>query len=73
MKSGQIFVHMGNGTLYGIVGVSRDAQRDRWMIDYREYDIREGTYVGIRFSHLPEDFHREGRFKLAQGRVSEAD
>lgn len=50
------YYHPGTGHIYNVTGYVFDAERERWMVQYRREDGGE-AYV-----HLPEDFKREGRF-----------
>lgn len=59
---GRTFLHVSSRVLYVTTGISRDAERDRWMVKYREYDLNSNSLVGVEFAHLPEDFEKEGRF-----------
>lgn len=55
-RIGRLHYHPTTGGLYRIVGFTFDSQRERWLILYRSES------GGTVFSHLPEDFDREGRF-----------
>lgn len=54
--------HPKTGHLYVINGVVFDSQRERWMYTYVREIHDEEDDPRIVFTHLPEDFHREGRF-----------
>lgn len=58
---GKKFFHPGTQHLYEIMGITFDAERERWMVRYARVNTL-GDIIGIDFSHLPEDFGREGRF-----------
>lgn len=58
----KIYFHAGRGHLYKIVGYGFDSERERWMIMYRRVSVG-GLTSGPVFSHLPEDFDRDGRFQ----------
>lgn len=55
-RIGRRYFHPKSGGLYRVVGYSFDSERERWVLMYQ----RETG--GVVFSHLPEDFDREGRF-----------
>ena len=55
------YFHSKSGHLYTVTGVIFDAERGRWMLRYKQVNT-EGETFGVEFSHLPEDFNREGRF-----------
>lgn len=63
VKIGALFFHVGKRKLYRTVGVSFDAERDRWQVQYRaaHEDPKKGV-SGPTFTHLPEDFNRHERF-----------
>lgn len=69
-EKGAIYLHVGTQTLYKVVGVGWDSERDRWTIRYRavnrDPDVscedEWGPNTDFDFHHLPEDFFREGRF-----------
>lgn len=66
---GRTFLHASSRVLYVTIGITRDAERDRWMVRYREYDLNSNSLVGVEFTHLPEDFEKEGRFVEVAGRA----
>ena len=55
--------HPKTGKLYRVIGIGFDSERERWVIIYKPQSS-DGTdaYEAVPFFHLPEDFHREGRF-----------
>lgn len=60
-KIGKVYFHSGKGHLYEIIGISYQAEDDRWMLAYRQV-TKGGLKTGPVFCHRPEDFEREGRF-----------
>lgn len=52
-----LWFHPGQCKVYRIHDIGWDAERNRWMIHYTNW-ISEGHV----YTHLPEDFLREGRF-----------
>jgi len=62
---GTRWFHPKTGGLYFVEGFSFDGERERWMILYRKEqtdDCDNLDDTDFPFSHLPEDFFREGRF-----------
>lgn len=70
---GRTFMHVSSRSLYVVTGIVRDAERDRWAVKYREYDLNANALVGVEFTHLPEDFEKDGRFMEVAGRVTYAE
>ena len=58
---GKVFFHPGTGSLYKVTGHSFDAERERWMVNYVRTNA-DGDVFDQTYTHLPEDFRREGRF-----------
>lgn len=52
---GHRFVHTQTGMIVVIKRWSFDAERNRWLIVYKEQDLASQ----IEFAHLPEDFFRQ--------------
>ena len=56
---GHRYFHPKTGGLYKVVGIGYDSERERWIVRYVPEHPDE---LGFEFTHLPEDFNREGRF-----------
>lgn len=50
------FFHPKTQSLYHTSGISFDAERGRWMINYHPVHRNDGD--DFEYSHLPEDFTR---------------
>lgn len=61
------YFHPKTGSTYIVVGCSFDAERERWMVMYRKWNVRLAEPQGQFYAHLPEDFGREGRFVEVKG------
>lgn len=62
-KIGTRWFHPKTGGLYRIIGVGFDSERERWIYHYTKEGLDEDdSDLAFPFHHLPEDFHREGRF-----------
>jgi hypothetical protein len=59
---GRRYFHPKTGHIYIITGISFDSERELWMINYRNEESDGEENTDFDFSHLPEDFFREGRF-----------
>lgn len=56
--SGKQFFHPKTGHLYEVTGYGIDAERELWLLHYRQV----GTVPSYLFTHTISDFTRRGRF-----------